>query len=334
MWSCLGALQLNDVHIVKKNLETFLKYEKNGYAPLRIGNRWIIQTFLGIKSKKLYPRYYEDKRGIFVSDSNTLLIVAFYHYYLKTKNTKFIKRNMSKIRKILDTVSEFADQTLLINEDYYSTWMDGIKKKGKIFYSNILYYLAVKYYVALCAKIKIKQKKYTQNFLRDLAINIRKIFWNGEYFTDWAGNNDQNYFATFANLIAIYFNFATKKEKNSILDFISKNKIIKEDGRIKKSYPDYSNKYVSPLLTLMGLKGYCTRITYPWMSFFYFLCLKKEKKETAYTKKALKNLCIRIIKERDIYECYDKNLKPYKTFYYRAEHPFAWACSFGVLLLK
>ena len=102
---------------------------------------------------------------------------------------------------------------------------------------------------------------------------------------------------------------------------------------IKKTYPIYSEKYISPFLKFMGLKRYCIGITYPWMSFFYFLCLKKEKKETILSKKSLEKLCKIIVRDKEVYECYE-GLKIYKTLLYTSEHPFAWASSFGVLLFK
>ena len=334
MWTCLGALELNDIQIVKKNLQTFLKFEKDGFIPLRVGNKFIFQTFLGLKSKKEYPKYHEHQSNSISTDSNTLLIVALYHYVLKTNDLSFFKKHQEKIEKILSKILEFTNKNNLVQENYYSTWMDGLKKRGKIFYSNLLFYLAVKYYINLSNKLRTKSEQFTDKFLKDLEKSIRKTFWNGKYFSDWIGNNDKDYLDTFANLIAIYFDFATKNEKDSIFKFIKQNNIIRKDGTILKSYPDYSSKYISPFLKLIGLRGYCSIITYPWMSFFYFLCLQKEKKITKQDKNDIQNLCDIILRDRTVHECYTFKQKPYKTLWYTSEHPFAWACSFAVLLLN
>ena len=97
MWASLGALELKDYGVVKENLQLFLDFEKEGRIPLRIGNRFLIQTFLGIKNKHLYAHYYEDKKGTFSSDSNTLFVIAFYHYYQKTKDRAFVKKNQNNL---------------------------------------------------------------------------------------------------------------------------------------------------------------------------------------------------------------------------------------------
>lgn len=334
MWGCLGALELNDIQIVKKNLETFLKFEKEGFIPLRVGNKFIFQTFLGFKSKKEYPRYHEHQSNSISTDSNTLLVIAIYHYFLKTNDLSFFKKHKEKIERIISKILEFTDKNDLIQENHYSTWMDGLKKRGNIFYSNLLFYLAVKYYINLSKKLEIKSDQFTDKFLKDIERKIRKTFWNGKYFSDWIGNNDKDYLDTFANLIAIYFDFATEKEKKSIFNFIEKNNIIRKDGTILKSFPDYSTKYISPILKLTGLRGYCSTITYPWMSFFYFLCLQKENKFANKDKNHLKNLCDIIIRDKTFHECYTFKLKPYKAIWYTSEHPFAWACSFAILLLS
>jgi hypothetical protein len=334
MWACMGALELNDVQIVRKNLELFLNLEKNGLVPLRIGNRFFIQTFLGIKSKKEYPKYREYQNESVSTDANTLFVIAVYKYYEKTKDKKFLKKYYKKIEQILMRTYRFKDEYGLIEEDAYATWMDGLRKKGKIFYSNVLFYVAVKYYLEICRKTGLKSNSFSEKFLKNMENNIRTTFWNGMYFTDWLGNNDEKYFDTFANLVAVYFDFATGKEKASIFKFIESKKLVNESGLILKSFPEYSSIYISPFLILMGLKGYCSKVTYPWMSFFYFLCLKKENKLFEKNRLRLENLCKIVIKDGVVYETYNFKLKPYKTLLYTSERPFAWACSFAVLLLK
>ncbi len=333
MWASLGALIIGDYEIVRKNLETFIKAEKKGLIPLRIGNKFFIQTFMGLKSKKLHPNYYEHKSKTIATDSNTLLVIALYYYIRTTKDNDFFKKHHERIRRILQRVQEMTDDDSLIIEDYYSTWMDAIKKRGKTFYSNLLFYLAVKYYLELIRDNGINSERFSKKLLETIRNNIKKTFWNGTYFKDWVGNNDKDYFDTFANLIAVYFDFATNDEKETILDFIKKNNIIRNDGTILKSYPDYKSNYISLLLKLIGMKGYASAITYLWMSLFYFLSLKKEKKLMKEDILKMRRLCSLIIKDKTIHECYSFQLKPFKTLIYSSEHPFAWASSFAVLLL-
>lgn len=334
MWASIGALKLKNYGVVKSNLMTFFKFERKGMIPLRVGNWSVFQTYLGLKSSKLWAKYSDHQNNSFTSDSTTLTIIVFCEYFQETNDVTFVKNNIPKIERVLSKLFILLDSDLLIKEDYYSTWMDGIKKRGKTFYSNILYYVALKNYLDLLNKLKLTSKLVTKKHLTELRNNLNETFWNGSYFTDWVGNNDADYFDTFANLIAIYFKFTTKEQSNSIFEFIEKKDLIKNSGMILKSYPDYNPKYISSYLKLVGLQGYCDSITYPWMSLFYFLNLKKTNKLNKTNNERLNRLFDLILKEGVIHECYSFNLKPYKNLIYKSEHPFAWACSYAILLTK
>ncbi len=320
MWACMGALELGDYSIVRKNLQTLLDYEDRGKVPLKVRKSWIPLC------QKLKPIFYSYLNKNHASDNNSLFLIVLSEYYFKSQDKRFIVKNLDKIYSAINYLLERAKG--LIKEGEYASWMDGISKKGYLFYSNILLY------AALSKLIKIKEIRIHHGIIKELNKRINEVFWNGKYFIDWKGNNDKEYFSTFSNLLAVYFDFATKSQKKRIFEFIEEKELIKKDGSITKSYPYYSEKYIRPIFKILGMKGYCTEISYPWMSFFYFLCLQKEGMLKGRNKDRLKHLCDRIIKDRTIYECYDLDSKPYKTLLYRAEHPFAWGCSFAALLFS
>jgi glycogen debranching enzyme len=320
MWASLGALELGDCDVVRKNLQVLLDFEETGKIPLRMSKRWI-PLGSGLK-----PNFYSSLNKNHASDNNSLFLIALSEYYNKEQDKKFFIKNLDKIYSVINYLLKRANG--LIKEGEYASWMDGISKKGYLFYSNILLYMALR------KLIKIKEVRINKAVIKELKKSINEVFWNGEYFIDWKGNNDMNYFSTFSNLIAIYFDFANKSQKKKIFDFIEKKGLIMEDGSIIKSHPNYSERFIRPIFKVIGMKGYCTEIRYPWMSFFYFLCLKKEGLLKDKSRKRLERLCERIIRDKTIYECYSPDNKPYQTILYKAEHPFAWGCSFAVLLFS
>ncbi len=331
LWTCVGALRLQDMFHIKRTLRLFLHFEKDGHIPLRIGNKHFIQTYLGFRSKKLHPRYEEDKSGNYSAESAALLILALSLYLEKTGDQQFINQYMPKARKIISRLTAQTGKDRLLEERQYTTWMDSISKEGYIFYTNLLIYLALEHFQKICKKMHLHPHIAEQENLDLLKKNINKKFWNKEYFTDWIGNNDKDYFDTFANLIAIYFDFANKTQKKKIFNHIKNNNIARKDGSILKSFPAYDEKYISKKMIALGLKTYCSKVTYPWMSLFYYACkFKEEKKED----ESWDNLCRKIIEANEIYECYDMEGKPYSTFLYKAEHPFAWGCGFALLTIR
>ncbi|HOI18836.1 MAG TPA: amylo-alpha-1,6-glucosidase [Candidatus Woesearchaeota archaeon] len=330
-YASLGALEIRDLGIVRKNLELFLRFEKKGKIPLRIGNRFLIQTVLGIRGKKLFPKYNDDKKGSFCSDSNTLFLIVFARYIQVSKDKQFAIKHLPKIIKIITNLKRYSDENLLINEDYYSTWMDAIKKRGYIFYSNLLYFIALKIIYEIYSEQKM-EIGFDENYIKKLSMKINDTFWKYNHFTDWIGNNDADYFDTFSNLLAIYFGFASKSKSKKILSFIKEKNLINQQGAIKKSFPNYSEKLISKRIRLLGLKSYCTSIYYPAMCFFYFVCLKKTKFEDKKSDLQKNSLLSRVLSQKKIFEAWDFRFNPYSEIFYYSEHPFAWACSFLILL--
>lgn len=331
LWACIGGLRLQDMFHIKRTIRLFLHFEKDGYIPLRIGNKHFFQTYIGFKSTHLHARYREDKSENYSTDSATLLILALSEYLKKTNDHTFIIKYLPRVKKIIEGLMRHTNDERLIEEKHYSTWMDSIKKEGTIFYSNVLFYISLERFEDICNKMHLHSTLPSKKVLEIIKKNINKRFWNGEYFIDWIGNNDQEYFDTFANLIALYFDFTTPQQKKKIFQYIKDNNIIKEDGTILKSFPDYNEKYISEKMNAMGMRDYCSKITYPWMSFFYYACICKEngKEDEGWDE-----LCKRTIKDKDIYECYNQKLKPYKKLFYKAEHPFAWGCAFVLLTIR
>jgi hypothetical protein len=330
-FASIGALKIGDLDIVKKNLSLFLRFEKQGRIPLRIGNKFFIQTMLGKEPKRLFTRFKEDKKDSFCSDSLTLFLITFVRFVKKSKDGDFARDNSPKIIRITKRLFSDTRENLLLKEGYYSTWMDAIKKKGVIFYSNLLYYSALNEVYQLYSK-KGVELGYDGTFLTELFNKIQSEFWKTDHFTDWIGNNDLDYFDTFANLLAIYLGFASKSQSLKILGFIKEKKMVNRFGAIKKSFPDYSQNLISKRMRLLGLMDYCSNIYYPWMSFFYFYCVNRLGIKDSKIQATEESLLKRVLAQKEIFEAWDFKLKPYHSLFYYSEHPFAWACSFLVLL--
>ena len=330
-YASFGALEIGDLDIVKRNLSLFLHFEKQGIIPLRIGNKFFIQTMLGKRPKRLFAKFNDDKKGSFCSDSQTLFLISFARYIKKVKDSNFADKNATKIIRIIRTLFSHTQKNFLLYENYYSTWMDAIKKKGYIFYSNLLYYSALDEIFKLYSKKSINLG-YDKAFLNSLFNKIQSTFWKDDHFTDWLGNNKHDYFDTFANLLAIYLGFASKKQSRKIFGFIDEKRMVNRFGAIKKSFPNYPKNLISKRMRAIGLLGYCSKIYYPWMSFFYFYCLKDFEILDSSMKLAEESLLKRVFGQKEVFEAWDFSLKPYYSLFYYSEHPFAWACSFLVLL--
>ena len=320
-FSSLGISKLKDHTIVKKNLNLFLKYEKDGQLPLRIDNYLFYNLkFLNIKIKsKYHARYREDKLRHIPTDQNSLFIIALNEYIRNTKDKKIFNKNYKKIKKVIDW-----NGNNLIKEESYSGWTDSIKKKGYVLYTNIFHCKDLYYFYNLS-----KDKKYLKlhNKIKD---KINKKFWNGRYYIDFIHDKKYNYLSTDGNILGILFNIFPKNRIKIIINSIEKNR----KDFISLAYPQYEKSLIFFPFHFVNMYDYHNMI-WLWLDSLYALVLYKN----GYKKKSLeliKKISDLIVKYNNVYEIYErkKKFKPVNRFFYKSEVPFAWSAGMFVYAVK
>ncbi|MBN2881175.1 hypothetical protein JXM83_03920 [Candidatus Woesearchaeota archaeon] len=326
LYASLGSLELGDYNIVKSNLELFLKFTKNGQVPLRIGDKNIFLSFLGIHSKKLEPQYNQDKGINYAGDSNSLLLIIANEYYKKTKDKEFVKTNKKTLEEILAWNLDKIDDNNLMWTDKYATWHDSVKKVGYTLYNNVLLYQSLIEAQELL-RIKIEQAS-------DVKDAINKRFWNGIFYDDWS-TKTRNYsiFVPYENFLAILTGIADKKKANSIINF---EKELKLSDKIPSltNFPNYPKEEISLRLRLAGMGDY-----HDYSLSWLFIGLTKvaalnKLNNTKDAKETLNKISKIIKKYQNVYECYDKNQNPLKRLFYKSEEKFAWSSGFYIAVLR
>jgi len=326
-FSSLGALTLKDYSIVKKNLSLFLKYIKiDGQLPLRINNYFIWLHVLQIplldiiKIKNKSARYTEDKLGHVTVDQNSLFIIALAEYIKKTRDSKFLKKNYSKIKKIMDW-----NGSELIREDSYANWADSIKKRGYVLYTNVLHCKALYDFYKLS-----KDKNYLK-LHKKIKDEINKKFWNGKYYVDFIDEKKYNYLSTDGNILGILFDIFPKNREKIIINYIEKRKT----DFISVAYPKYKKSLVFFPFIFLNMYDYHNMV-WIWLDSLYALVLYKNN----YKKKSLeliKKISGLIVKYKNVYEVYEKKNNEYvpvNRFFYKSEVPFAWSSGLFIYALK
>jgi len=327
-FASIGALELKDYKIVKKNLLTFLEFSKKVsedklLVPLRIGDKNISLSFLGLHSKKLEARYKEDKSNCVVIDGNMLYLIIYSKYIRKSKDREFYKNTKDKVKKILNFCLDSIKNTGLLKTGDFATWHDSIKKSGFTLYNNILfYYSLIQYY-------KLEKDKKIFEIAKKLKIRINEKFWNGNYYSDWIiKNKQQNYFIPFENLLSILFEIADKNKSEKILDYLE-NTNISKNNLSHTNHQKYPLHEQSKILTLFGMGDYQNK-SISWLFIPIIEVIVKKKLKRNY-KPLLNKISDLIIKYDAVYETYHNN-KPLKRLFYKSEKHFAWSSGFFVYL--
>ena len=332
----LGALELEDYNIVRKQLNLFSKFQKkDGELPLRVGSYNILSKFMGFKRKReLKPRYEQDKLGSHAVDPNSLFVNLGYEYYQKTRDISFLRKKVWSFKKSVDWLLSVSEN-LLISEKKYGNWADSLKKEGKVFYSNVCFVRSL-YCISNILKTVGENKlarEYKQLYIE--AKNNLEIFWtetdtNTGYYIDWISDKKRSYFSTDGNVLAIVWNLTKKKKQ--ILNFMEKNSLNK-GFCVKTNFPSYESQFIYPPLKYLGMKDYHNGQKWLWLGFLDVVA-KYENGKKKKSKRELQKILQIVLKYDNVYEVYEEDGKPVNRLFYKSEVPFAWSSGIGIYALS
>lgn len=332
-YATLGALELRDYEVIKKNFLLFIKHQrKNGQLPLRVTYFYLLAKIVfGWRIKgRLRPRYIEDKVQSYPRDQNSLFIISALEYVKRAKDYGFLKKYFKNFEMVLKwNFSNDPDKDLLMEESFYATWADSLRKRGKVLYTNVLNYKATLDFSGMCRILnkKEKQKEYYE-IAQKIKRKINEIFWNGEYYIDWTDWKRENFFSADGNILAILYGVADKNKAKSIMRFIKKHKL--EDFTLRTNFPKYGFWKIALSVRLGGVPDYHNGMRWLWLG-----CIDVLAKLKIGMKKEARSLLTKIaekICEYDmVYEVYEKDGRPIYRFIYKSEAPFAWSSALYIL---
>jgi len=331
VFACLGALEIGDDEIVRKTLNLHLNHQrKDGLLPFRVGDSrfFLVARTLGLNIRgKDKPCFREDKRLIeSPTDQNSLIVILFREYLRKTRKISFLRANIEKLEKsILWHKTKNEDSDPLIEEDYYSTWADNVKKRGKVLYTNVCYCYATKCLSEMFLLLgDYKKSEYYEKKANNLKKYIFKIFWNSRYFIDWVGKKRYDYFSTDGNVLAIIWGI-TNPEQSRQIEITLENFGINRYVPSLTNVPKYPSRVASSiLLRLVGMSDYHNGLCWLWLGAADAIA----KNKVGMRGEAIENLATiaKIALDYGSFcEIYEKKGKPVHRFFYKSEKDFAWS---------
>lgn len=332
-FASLGSCSLGDFSIVKKNLLLFLKYQKeNGQLSRRIDQYIVGLKYLRIpvKRKKLHPRYTTSLLYCYSVDQNSLFIISLLNYIKASRDKDFLRRNYEKAKKAIDwNFSNDRERDLLIEEGFFANWEDTVFWRGKLLYTNVLHYWALKSFAELVRIAGIAGKKDHKKYM-DTAEKARKKineqFWNGDYYEKKAGK-ETRYFCIAGNMLAIISGIADNKKAKKIIEYMKKSGLDSEVP-LRSTYPKYPLWRNSPARLVTLSTGYHNTYEWIWVSCLDILA----KQKTGMKKEAMakfRRLCEKIIEFDGVYEVYSDG-RPVKGIFLMSDCPFAWSAGMAI----
>ncbi|NBV83903.1 hypothetical protein EBR57_07280 [bacterium] len=321
----LGALGLGDYDTVKQGLETLLSFiQADGQIPLRVGQKHFLLKYMGIDAKIPQARYIDDKGHSVAVDNNSLFVILTHRYVTTTSDTEFLIRHYDAIKKaVLWNFTQDSDYDSLMEEGYFAGWADSLKKEGKVLYTNVLHYQAVRAFSELSKGINPDDHLEFNQRADEIADRIQAVFWEGSYFIDWVtASHRQSTFSSDGNVLAIIFGIASPNQSRSIQTFIQSNQLTSGFSTSTR-YPQYRTRHIYWPFLLINMADYHNGMEWLWVGCADVVS-KWHSGHHAESVALITQIAHKIIEFGGVYEVYHKGA-PVRRLFYKSEEWFAWS---------
>ena len=343
MFASLGALSRGDTLPVRDTLQSLIDAQSaDGQLPRRIGatrnsTAVTMNSLFGVKPNPKKPfRVVEYKSGLGheVIDSNTLVIWLAAEYAAKSGDREFVRKNLGALESAMRWLDARGDGGLL-DQAAYGDWKDTIARRGKVLYSNALYYRAALGMAELSALAGRAGDSARYSAQADsIRADIQKVFWRPGKgrFRD---TDELEHFSADGNFLAVYFGIARGAQAEQIIERAEAH-LRRPSGLYALIDRAYPASMIPVGARLIGLGGYGNTAMMTWNTSLFAMAAARAGRVGA-AEKAL--AAVAHLAERDgtFSEYYEErgsaegaedvraNTVPLQRRFYRSEENFSWS---------
>lgn len=338
-----ASLLLNDSLVIKQTLDLFLHHQrKDGMIPIKMLSQSptarIFKATLRIPintRRRLGPRF-KSGLGAEPLDHIALFINACAGYILFQQDKDMARRYLPKLQKAMKWLQAHdKDNDGIIEQRSYADWKDMIKRKGKVFYTNLCYWRALKRLSQIARLSDLSNSgpsgllsRKLENQAEAVHQKLNHYFWHPDkgYYIN---SNEFDNLSTEANVLAIAWDFADKHQAEKIQENIFSSGV---SGKIPSQtvFPKYPFRVSSTALWVSRNQGYHNGFCWPWIGAIDAIAKEKTGLKND-ARKALKMIAELIVRDNTTHEVYEPNGRPLKRFFYRSESPFTWTAGMYIV---
>jgi GH15 family glucan-1,4-alpha-glucosidase len=326
-----GLMALEQYTTVRECLEVFFLHQKsNGQFPIKIHSTTVPNRYLHSLFRRqqpiiapLRPRYVSGHNTISL-DGNGLLVNAALNYINTTGDIQFYEEYWPSIKQAAEWLSGHAREgDCLLHQGIYSDWADSIARAGRVLYTNVIYWKAVKE-IAIAAE-RFGDLDAHHRFSEkesQLRQAIYSHFWRpdlGYFVTNYLFDN----LSSSGNLMAIAWGLTDSNQAESILDAMNTHGMADPvpTRPVDKPYP---LQYVAIENRLAGIPHYHTGAAWLWLGAWHVvasLCAGR----TEEAGELLDRMARAIVHDGEVHEVYGPDGKFLRSFWYTSEAPLTWS---------
>jgi len=327
LFACLGALSAGNTDIARRTITSFLDgQQRDGLLPYRL-----LRAPSSVGKYRGHPRYFAEPKanyrshqsGGIVPDGGLMTVQAAQAYLSVSEDLDTVTTWYPHLSAGMAWYEERFGEGL-VREWFLCEWADAVLKRGKVLYTNVLYFKSLGDMSGVAERLGRLQnaRRYTEAQARVKEL-LNREFWTGTHYADWIDHRRQDYFSSHVNMLSIIYGLAGEDKAKSILAMARNHCLL--GWTLETNWPKYPWWRIPLQNYVVGMADYHNRGCL-WLQpgLMYILALQRlGKKQEARTR--LEAAAAQIVKYGDVFEVYEKDGTPVNRRWYTSEHPFAWS---------
>ena len=329
-FASFGLVELEEYRPVRESLEVFLINQRSsGQFPVKVYSNGVANRFLHSLFRReqpilapLQPKYKSGHRTISL-DGNALLVIAALNYAHRSGDFYFLRKYWPELRRALLWLEDHAHSDGLLHQEAFSDWADSIARVGRVLYTNVVYWKALRDMSAAAARLgKEADASHFSFKATQLTAAINNHFWRedlGYYVT----SEDFENLSSSGNLLAIAWDLASPAQAHAILDNMHRFGMAFPIPT-RTVYPPYPNQFVAIENRLGRIGFYHIDAAWLWLGAWHIIALSRAGRLKE-AEECLDRLSEVIARDGAVHEVYAPNGRYVSGFWYSSEAPFTWS---------
>jgi glycogen debranching enzyme len=330
-FAAYGLLALELYKTVKETLEAFLWHQTpEGQLPVKLHSVHVVTRFLYSFFGREQPietiqkPKYISGHGAPSLDGQGMLVIAALAYVEETKDNTFLQNHWEQLRLAMKWLKSYhmVPEDVLLHQGAFADWADSIARRGRVLYTNVIYWKALKEMAAAAANLGSKEESaHYSAEAEDVSRAIHTQLWRADlgYFVT---SDKLHQLSSDGNLLAIAWGLAKTEQTESILQ------VMEEAGMAdpvptRVVYPSYPVELIA-LENLLGrVPNYHTDASWLWIGAWHVIALVK----TGHLDKAhqlVARITAVIVRDKQVNEVHGPNGDPLSSIWYKTESPLSW----------
>lgn len=330
-FAAYGLLALKLFDTVKETLEAFFWHQtREGQLPVKLHSihtvTRFLHSFLGREQPietMLRPKYISG-HGAPSLDGQGMLVIAALAYVAETKDNTFLQTHWKQLQLAMKWLKSYrtSHEDPLLHQGAFADWADSIARRGRVLYTNVIYWKALEEMARAAASLELKEEagQYSRE-AEELSRAIHTQRWRQDlgYFVT---SDKLHQLSSDGNLLAIAWGLATSEQAAIIL------KVMKEAGMAEPVptrvvYPSYPVEMIAIENLLGRVPNYHTDASWLWIGAWHVIALVK----TGHLDQAhqlVARITAVIVRDKQVNEVHGPNGAPLSSIWYKTESPLSW----------